>query len=375
MLAPTSGGSHMPVDAASSHDRYLRSLPRRTWPLRTLGMGLGGLPVLVVLSELDAAWPAWAWTVFVCYLWPHLALMLARSSRDPFRAELRNWVLDSAFAGSLAPLMHFNLLPSVVLLAVVVADKLNTGIRGLWLRSLPWMVAGLVLSGLANGFALRPGSSLLVVAASLPILVLHTLAVALASYRLLRKVQRQNVQLEALSRTDALTGIASRGYWEATTQSVLAAATPAKPASLLLVDVDDFKQINDRHGHLRGDDVLRAIGALLQAHAGPDGLAGRLGGDEFALVVPLDGREADALAERLRAEALALRFDGRPDLRCSLSLGRATATGELAGLRQWMEAADTALYRAKQHGRNRAEAAGEERRRDLDTEDATGQSS
>jgi diguanylate cyclase len=358
---------------ASSHDRYLRTLPRRTWPLRTLGMGLGGLPVLVVLAELDAAWPAWAWSVFACFLWPHLAVAIAVRSRDPFRAELRNWVMDSALAGSLAPLMHFNLLPSVVLLAVVVADKLNTGIRGLWLRSLPWMAGGLVLGGLATGFAARPASSLAVVAASLPILVLHTLAVALSSYRLLRRVQRQNVQLEALSRTDALTGVASRGYWEATTQAILAAATPAKPASLLLVDVDDFKAINDRHGHLRGDDVLRAIGSLLQAHAGPGGLAGRLGGDEFALVVPLDAAAADALAERLRVAAAALRFEGDSGLRCSVSLGRATAHGGLADLREWMEDADAALYRAKQHGRNRAEAAGGERRRgthDRDTEDA-----
>src|SRR5688572_9040403 len=92
-------------DAGSSHARYLRSLPRRTWPLRALGMGLGGLPVFVVLTELDAAPIAWAWAVFACLLWPHLALLLALRSRDPFRAELRNFVFDSFLAGSLAPLM------------------------------------------------------------------------------------------------------------------------------------------------------------------------------------------------------------------------------------------------------------------------------
>jgi diguanylate cyclase len=363
-----------PNDTASSHDRHLRSLPQRTWPLRTLGMGLGGLPVMVVLAELDAPWPAWAWTLFVCFAWPHLAVAIALRRRDPFRAELRNWVLDSAFAGSLGPLMHFNLLPTVVLLAVVVADKLNTGIRGLWLRSLPWMATGLVLGGVATGFALRPASSLAVVAASLPILVLHTLAVALTSYRLMRKVQRQNVQLEALSRTDALTGVASRGYWEASTQVRLAAATPAQPASLLLADIDDFKAINDRHGHLRGDDVLRAIATLLQAHAGDGGLAGRLGGDEFVLVVPLGAAEADALAERLRAGARALRFEDHPGLLCTMSIGRATAAGDIASLREWMEAADRALYRAKAHARHRGDAAGDERRRDLDTEGAAGPS-
>jgi diguanylate cyclase len=351
-----------PDAAGSSHARYLRSLPRRTWPLRTLGMALGGLPTLVVLWELDAAWPAWAWAGAGCFLWPHLALALALRSRDPFRAELRNFVADSAIAGSLVPLMHFNVLPSVVLMSVVVADKLNTGVRGLWLRALPAMGLAIVGVGAAMGFAFRPASSLAVVVASLPILVIHTLAVAMSSYKLVRKVQRQNVQLEALSRTDALTGLGNRGHWEAAAQALLASAAPARPATLLLVDIDHFKAINDRHGHLRGDDVLRAIAHLLHEHAGADGLAGRLGGDEFALVVPRNSADAETLAERLRTAAHALRFEGAPDLRCSISLGHATVAGDVAGLREWMEAADRALYRAKQRGRNRAEAADDERR-------------
>ena len=341
------------VDDGSSHARYLRSLPRRTWALRTLGMGLGSLPVLVVLRELDAAPIAWAWAVFACFLWPHLAWLVATRSRDPFRAELRNFVFDSFLAGSLAPLMHYNLLPSVVLVAVVMADKLNTGIRGLWLRSLPGMAAAMVVGGLFTGFAVRLESSLWVVVASLPILVIHTLAVALTSYRLLRKVQAQNLLLEAVSRTDALTGVHSRGHWEAMARGLLERAGPDAPASLLVIDVDDFKAINDTHGHVRGDDVLRAIAALVLRHAGKDGVAGRLGGDEFALAVPLGADAADALAERLLGETHALRLESAPTLRCSVSIGVAPAPAAAQGLRGWLEAADRALYRAKQGGRNR----------------------
>jgi diguanylate cyclase len=337
-------------EAGSTHARYLHSLPRRTWSLRTLGMGLGGLAVMAVLSELDSAWPAWAWAAFACFVWPHVALLAALRARDPFKAELRNFVLDSALAGSLVPLMHFNLLPSVVLLSVVVADKLNTGVRGLWLRSLPGMAGAVLLVGLFTGFAWQPASSLLVVAASLPILVIHTLAVAASSYRLVRKVQRQNVQLEALSRTDALTGVASRGHWEALAGALLGAATPARPASLLLVDVDAFKAINDGHGHVRGDDVLRAIGGVLLAHGVPGGTAGRLGGDEFALAVPVDAAAAELLAVRLREQVRALRFPAAPALRCSITIGVGAApAGE--GLRGWLEAADAALYRGKGRAR------------------------
>jgi diguanylate cyclase len=344
------------TDAGTSHARYLKSLPRRTYPLRVLGLGLGALAVFAVLYEIDAAWPAWAWAVFGCLVWPHVALALALRSRDPFRAELRNFVFDSALAGSLVPLMHFNVLPSAVLLAVVFADKLNTGIRGLWLRALPGMFGALLAMGVATGFAVHLESSLLVVVASLPILVIHTIAVALSSYKLLRKVQRQNVLLEALSRTDALTGVSNRGYWEPAARALLDAARPDRPASLLVLDVDAFKDINDTYGHLRGDEVLRAIGALLQDRAGEGALVGRLGGDEFALAAPLDATAADALAERLRADAHALRFAAAPDLRCSISLGLTTAPMDGADFTACMEAADRALYRAKQFGRNRSES-------------------
>ncbi len=84
----------------------LRKLHLRTYPMRSMGMGLGMLPVLVVLYELDAGWPAWAWTLLCCLAWPHVALMRARSAPNPYRAELTNLMIDSAIAGSLVPLMQ-----------------------------------------------------------------------------------------------------------------------------------------------------------------------------------------------------------------------------------------------------------------------------
>ena len=342
-----------PFDAADSHARYLQSLPRRTYGLRTLGMGLGALPVVAVLHELDSPWPVWAWAVFSCLLWPHLAYLHAKHNPDPFRAELRNFVVDSFFAGSWAPLMHFNVLPSVVLVAVVMADKLNTGIRGLWLRSLPGMFGAMLGIGALTGFAVQPYSSMTVVLASLPILVIHTLAVSLSSYRLLRRVQRQNMLLEQISRVDALTGLSNRGHWERAGESWLRQRAPGEHAALLLVDIDAFKSINDVHGHSVGDDVLRGISAILLRHAGASGLAGRLGGDELALALPVSLPVAESFAEGIRVDVEALRFDRAPGLVCSVSIGIAATPDADADLRDWMEIADRALYRAKQGGRNR----------------------
>jgi diguanylate cyclase len=332
----------------------LRSLPLRTYRFRVLGMGLALLPVAATLHELQAHWAIWAWAVFGGLLWPHLAFLAARRSQDPFHAELRNFVFDSAIAGSWVPLMHFNLLPSAVLLTVVTADKVNSGIRGLWLRSLPGMAGAVIGGGLLTGFAWQPQTSMLVVLASLPLLVIHTLAVSLSSYKLVRRVQRQNVQLEELSRTDALTGLDSRRHWETQADALLQQHHDVgQRATLLLVDVDHFKAINDRYGHAVGDDVLCAIAGLMRDVLGSDSHAGRLGGDEFVAALPVSAAEAAEAAERLRTAVEGLEFGRQPGLRLSISTGLAAASDGTLDLREWIEAADRALYAAKRAGRNR----------------------
>lgn len=332
----------------------LQSLPKRTYGFRILGMGLAALPMIVVLDELDASWPSWAWMVFGCIVWPHLAYLLASSSKDPFRAELRNFMFDSVLAGSWVPLLHFNLLPSAVLVTVVTADKINSGVRNLWLRSLPGMAGAIVLGGLVTGFAIAFQSSTAVVLACLPIMVIHTLAVSQGSYQLVRKVQRQNLQLAELTRRDLLTGLDSRGHWQSQAETLLGRhQAAAQAATLMLVDVDHFKSINDRYGHGAGDEVLRAIAGLIRDQLAHRGAAGRLGGDEFAIALAIPLVEAEAEAERLRLAVESMTFVQIPALRCSISIGLAEPPSPGLELREWLEAADRALYRAKHGGRNR----------------------
>jgi diguanylate cyclase len=304
--------------------RRLARLPWRTYRLRVLGMGLAALPVTMVMVERGTAWPGWVWMVLSCLLWPHLAFLAATRSRDPFRAELRNFVVDSMLAGSWVPLMQFNLLPSAVLLTVVTADKISSGVRGLWLRSLPAMAVGLLLSALASGFEVAFYSSTAVVLACLPIMTIHTLAVSASAYRLVRKVQHQNLQLEELARSDALTGLASHAWWHVEAEALLRRhQQQGQPATLVMLDLDHFKQINDRYGHATGDDVLRAVGERIRNLLGAEDRAGRLGGDEFALALACGPSGAQARAETLRAAVEALEFPRHPALRCSISLGLA----------------------------------------------------
>lgn len=335
----------------------LRHLYRRTYPFRLLGMGVSLLPVGAVLFELDAGWIAWTWAVVCCIAWPHMAYLRARRSRDPFKAELGNFMIDSAMAGSLAPVMHFNLLPSVMLATVATADKINSGVRGLWPRSLLGMFGAMLAVGAATGFRVDYATSTPVLLACLPLMIVHTLAVSASSYRLVRKVNIQNQQVAELSRHDALTGLQSRGHWQEQAIAMLAAnAREARPASLLLVDVDLFKSINDRHGHTIGDDVLRGIADAIRETVPEGSHAGRLGGDEFAVAMPMAMAQTRRVAEEIRARVQALTLDGMP-VRCSVSIGMAEPPSAEADLRGWMEAADRALYRAKAAGRDTVLAA------------------
>ncbi len=338
----------------------LQSLPKRTYRFRVLGMGLAALPLIAVLRELDASWPSWLWVTLTCLVWPHVAYFIARRSPDPFRAELRNFVIDSLFAGSWVPLMHFNLLPSVILLTVVTADKVNSGIRGLWLRALPGMFLAILVGGLLTGFALQPLTSTTVLLASLPILVIHTLAVSLSGYQLVRKVQQQNITLDEIARLDALTGLESRGHWQAEAEKLLAAhQVDGLHATLLLIDVDRFKEINDRFGHATGDDVLRGIAEIIRRAMPVGSHSGRLGGDEFAAALPSTLTDATLAAENIRANVAALVFPRFPGLRCSISIGLAGAPEAGLDLREWMEVADRAMYRDKASRRTGARHPGE----------------
>lgn len=345
-----------PAPRNDDHASRMRALPRRTYRFRVLGMGLALLPIAVVLRELDAGAASWAWAVFVCLLWPHVAYAVAIRSADPLKAELRNFLVDSMLAGSCLPLMHFNLLPSAVLVTVTCADKVNTGVRGMLPRSLPGLVAAIVVVGLFTGFTVDLASSTTVVLACLPIMAVHTLAVSFSLSQLVRKVQGQNIRLQELSERDALTGLPNRRHWEERAAALLERnQLHGAPATLMLLDSDRFKTVNDRYGHATGDDVLRGIADLLSTQL-PDGSAvGRLGGDEFVVALPLPMAESTRIAETLRRAVETMRLERAPSLHLSVSIGLADAPAAGLELREWLEAADRCLYRAKLAGRNRTE--------------------
>jgi diguanylate cyclase (GGDEF)-like protein len=129
-------------------------------------------------------------------------------------------------------------------------------------------------------------------------------------------------------------------------------ASGGKPYRLVLLDIDHFKRVNDRHGHLTGDTVLKDFALLLAALAPVGARVGRLGGEEFAVLMQASGHPSDFAADFLTALRT---LDCAEGLRITASIGVADVA--LAGAEDWTvlyKAADTALYEAKAAGRNRA---------------------
>ena len=175
-----------------------------------------------------------------------------------------------------------------------------------------------------------------------------------------RELEEANVRLAQLATVDSLSGVANRRKFDETLVAEVARSLRyARPLSLILADIDGFKRINDTHGHAAGDEVLRAFAQLLDENARSSDLVARYGGEEFAVLMPETAAEdALELAERLRRAIEKSTFAAAGSVTCSFGVASLLPEGTAAEL---VEAADRALYQAKQEGRNRAVLSGKSR--------------
>jgi len=188
---------------------------------------------------------------------------------------------------------------------------------------------------------------------------------ALAALPVVGLLQRSksHVKLVSDARIDAKTGLLNHATWERESSAELARAVrTASPLAIAMVDVDKFKVINDTYGHLVGDQVLKEIANTLNEVLRDYDLAGRFGGEEFAILLP-QTRAVDAfrIAERVRASVAALSIiaagtNGGERVHATVSVGVAALdSGSKRELSELIAAADAALYRAKDGGRDQVQ--------------------
>ncbi len=180
------------------------------------------------------------------------------------------------------------------------------------------------------------------------------------AYKATEERERLAQELERIAAEDQLTGVLTRRAFFAQSDKVIQAAQAAPGSrshlSLLMLDIDHFKAVNDTYGHAVGDMVLAASAGQIQAAVRMPDLVGRLGGEEFAVLLPGCSRnEAIKVAERIRSfvEAHRIELDGGGSISATVSIGVATTVRKTGAIHHLLTCADKALYAAKAEGRNR----------------------
>ena len=173
------------------------------------------------------------------------------------------------------------------------------------------------------------------------------------------RTKRSQIKFQRLARRDGLTGICNRQHFFESAQDTLRyCAKASRDASVLVLDLDHFKSVNDMHGHAAGDEALRRVVAACQMRLRSIDIFGRLGGEEFAILLP-DCTEttANRRAEEMRADIASLpRYDVYADVLVTASFGVASSRACGYNLTTLLANADSALYAAKHAGRNRVVA-------------------
>ena len=332
----------------------------------------------------DSAFGALGWALLALnfLVHPHAAWLAARGARLPFEAERINMRFDALCFGAWIGALHFPLWIGFTLFTGAAQNMvLFLGVRG-FVEAVALTIAGALAAGLATGWAFAPQTSPTVTAFSMLLVSAYLAVSGFESYRRsmglhktrqelarnqqalheeLARTESLQAQLREKVRRDPLTGLYNRhDLQDVLSRELARSARTRRPFAVLMVDIDHFKRVNDGHGHLAGDAVIRSTAALLSARSRTSDMAFRFGGEEFLLLLPeTDEAPATKVAEALRAaHQLEPTLHEGVSIATTLSIGvavhRAEHPEDAVAL---VRAADEALYRAKQSGRNRVELA------------------
>lgn len=337
-----------------SEHRKPNRLARRIYPARVLGLSLGFVAISAALYPLrDELW-FWVFAVTYCFAWPHIAYLWATRVSDSLETGHRQLLVDSFFGGIWLAAMQFNLLPSVLIVTMLTMNNLACGGVRLFLYGLLAQLISVIAGIAIFGWSPQIHSTLLVTITCLPMLICYPLTIGIMIYQFAVRIHQQKVQLKQLSRTDGLTGLYNRRFWQNRAMEEFSRCQRSQHrAVVFMLDIDHFKNINDTYGHSTGDAVIRGIADVLKRQLRNIDISGRYGGEEFTVVLPdIDLAEGRQVAERLRADIANELFGEHPGVGCTISLGLAEYHPQMASCDSWIKAADDALYKAKNLGRN-----------------------
>lgn len=336
------------------------SFVRGSYPSRALALGLAFLAVAPQLRQLDAPWWQWALYALHAFAWPYAAWRLSARMGRPAVASRRNLLIDHFAAGWWTAGIAFDAVLGITMLALLLMDSMIAGGWRQFLRGIGAHAAGVVVGLLVFGFGWQPMPTPEQLWACLPLLLVYPAMTGRVAYLALLELREQREDLSQLSLHDALSGLHNRRHMDAVIQTEFQRyRRHGEPATLVLIDFDHFKRINDDLGHPVGDKVIRQFAKRLQLNLRSSDTPGRYGGEEFVVLMPhTSARNAGLFMRRLqqsiRDEPL---IEERP---VTISIGIAALSPELESHGAWVKQADAMLYRAKDQGRNCVVIAGDD---------------
>lgn len=319
------------------------------------------------------------WTLFALQflVYPHILYWRARRAADSQKAELNNLLLDSLLIGVWIAALHFPLWPSfTLLLAGLLNITISRGYKGT-LQALLASSLGMFVAVMFFGFKFSPDTGWATTIIVIVGMSAYLVAIGNASFvrnrqlrqtreklregelvlqRQIAEIQTLQAQLNEQAIRDPLTGLHNRRYLDSIVPHELArCGRDLAPLSVMMMDIDHFKHVNDTYGHQGGDEVLRQLAKLLIDNVRASDVACRYGGEEFFLLLPnMPVNFALVRAEQWRAAfAATTTVFGEAHIQATVSIGIACYPNDGVTSDELIRSADLALYRAKAEGRNR----------------------
>lgn len=328
---------------------------KRMFLMRVLGTFLCFFPILSVLVEHQRSPWLMGLLGINAFIWPTLAFWRARRSTMPLSTEHQNLILDAGAGGFWIAMMAANPLPSLAIASILMADRLAAGGFPLMKRAGAVMLVVFMASWLTQGMALIPWVSQRTMYATLPLIGIYTVALSVLTNSIAMRLRFKSRELERIAMMDPLLDIANRRLLEKRIDNELhKLRQTCRESALMFIDIDNFKEVNDRFGHKVGDMLLVTVSQILHVATRQSDTPARLGGDEFVILLPdTTLEEAHVVASRIMDAAAVIDGVAEEAVPCTMSIGIAIATREMGNVTDWLQAADIALYQAKREGKNR----------------------
>ncbi|MEG1202194.1 MAG: diguanylate cyclase [Comamonas sp.] len=302
-----------------------------------------------VLWQLNANWISWLLVIVPAVLWPLLAQWLAQRSANSDSNDVILAFVDGTVIGLWIALSQFNLLASVAILLILVHSTYTLQSARHVVIGVAGAIAGLAVGGLLTSFAIQYNVGTPAVLGSLAGLTLYLTAQGMATSHLLQTLAHKEQMLTVLRRVDAMTGFFGRAYWNDLAARLFNYAKQKDlPAFMLVVDVDNFRDINSRKGDTAGDEVIIAVANTLRTCVRPGDATCRFGGDSFGVLlsgVNLD--IANKIVDRIHSQVLNRRLRDWPDVQISVSIGIASLAKYHQSVDEWIKQAESSLDQAK----------------------------